>query len=1222
MADNGVEQNKGGESSSEKQIQEKLNSQTAEQLKAEMEKLKDNAQAAKVAIEVALHNRESPNPQYYFQGSKEDKDSPKGKITTLKEFIQTIFQAAKTAPEKVPATSREAQKDQETPQLNVKSVDLIKKLGEKISVDDVQNDDRSAPYIFEILQGITNGTIKSSEDLSRKMMELGQTLQYTSPGMLTKLQNAGVEYAVQTGHEEKEAKRMFGVQEYAQNSPEQMKQEQLAAEELQAKRTVEESWRVFSGFFDEDKDRKLIEALYTPTRFIDYCKKMSEELQTNYPELTGDKLAQKLSSELEIKTTLLFGKLYSKLDHEKPSEFFEHIEQEDIMKGITPAKTELKRRLERLASDLHHVHVPEELKFFRKLEARPEINNIDVGKGKVKPRTRLFQELVPKESNAGEFIHYLDQIADHYIDARRYTHNARALLLNPSGDGKGFYNGLAQYASKMSTLDFDQMMMLPDNDVFLNAYGLYMKMLSEGFAKNDWRHDAHMFTSKPNQHLTQIEEDVLHQLQAMYADRTEITDSRLEAALTMAVGASRGMFLTEQEMCADADPHLDEKGGSTFVSYYHQDATALMAFNPQHLLARFAGGPNLLDPIFFMPVAGFEGSQGFNDHRQLWDKAKKYKASFLEGRGPLPEQTFFDKMKNIGLIGGPMQRKGWRTSWQFDSLYINDKVKIKDFKGVERVADKINYIKSFTYFENIGYEMLQDFVGKIDGSFAQVRDTHGLSGDAKRMMDQKKELFKYVYNKYFEADEKGLNKHLDGIRKAQRDKLMKSIRKGIAAPDDIDAEVEGMTTKAFLDQMLSRVITQRIPSKILLMDRDRYAKDGVSRYRKIMQQMGLEDTPGKFDAVMKDMILAEQMMRKNVSLKMKELRAQGVPNEKLGEIAYKMTPDTIRAMLEPLIAQKHMTPERINEVLRMYGLIKQNYLNDKFIDEELVDYFKHGGAQERKSKFTIALEETDMSFIPFRAGGESVLKRAVGDVAGVEEGVVKPVLELVKKLRDMAINGKKDFGPIVEIIGKVYSTLDGIIGTGYANELACDIAAMTVMYMKKDTAARALMGLGGAGRFNSMAAESAGKRVGVWEWDSADIDRFFFALEARGVVNSTPYNIAQEPGKEPLYVNIPFKKEPVKLPDTIHTSKIAELFGGKDGKFMLFGKEITIPDIPLFTRQRHDFGAWSKQLREKFGGTKMDMFFDIMNKYLPFVALFILWSIIKKAFDDAEGKKK
>ncbi len=1211
MADNGVENNSGSQNV-EKQIEQKVVAQTQEQIKQEMDRLKDTVDSLKIAMRASL---EAGKTQHYFEGNKEDKDSPKGMANSVKEFIHNMFVTAKIAPEKVPAAEKQTQTDPKAPILTPKSTELIKKLGEKISLDDIK--DQTAPYLYDLLLGITNGTIKSSEDLSDKVKELSNDIRYNSPGLFKKLQDAGVDYAKESGHEEKDAKQMFGVQEATEGTKQDYENQRKAAEVQLTKQTFDRFWQeYYSSYFSEGKDKNLIQSLYSPEEFIKYYQTVQGEVARDYKNLDAEGIAKKASSEMEVRTSLLFAKLYTKLDHESPKEYFQSIEQADVMRGIIPVKEELKRRINRLASDLHHYKPAKDVVFYRQLEEDKVTDAIDVGEGNLKPRSRLILKLKPTVSDGGDFAHYLDQIADHYIDARRYTHNARAILLRPGEPGKSFYTQLAHFAGETSTLDFDQMMLLPDNDIFQSAFGLYNKMIEQGFANTDWRHSSAMFMPKPNQHLTQIEERVLNQLKAMFADRPEIDEPRLQAALTMAVGASRGMFLTEQEMSAHADPHLDEKGKSTFTSYYHQDATALMAFNPQHLLYRFSGGPQLLDPIFFLPLASFKkGSQAFNNHHALWDKARLYKKSFLEGREKLPEKTFFDMLDNIGLIGGPMQRKGWRSQWQFDSLYVNDKIEMKDKKGTVKIADKINFVKSFKYFENIGYELLQDYVTKLDfldGGFAKVRDTPGLDEPTKRLVNQKKELFEYIFEKYFDKDPKDLRTYLDGIRKTKKDEVVGKIRKGLISPKNIDDEVEGEVSKAFLDRMLARVITKRLPSKILCMDRDRLSKNGISRYRQVMMDMGLEGQFDSFETIMQDMILAEQMMRKNVSTQMRALREANSPNkEDYAKINYEMTEESIKSLLGPLIGKNKMTQERLDNVLKLFGHIQEKYgRNDEFINKELVPFFKNGGAIDRESKYTIALDETDLSFIPFRGGGETVLARSIRDIASVEENVSKPITELVKKLRMMAIDGKKDFGPILEIITKVHMALDGIIGPVYANEMSSKLAAMTVMYMKKDTQARGFMGIFGVGKFNSMAAESAGKKVGIWEWDSTDTDRWYTALEARALIPGTPYNIAQEPTPEPVYITIPFIRTPVKLPDKIETSKLGAFFG------------ITLPDIPLFTRRHHDWTAWSKQEREKFGGTKYDMVFDILNRYLPLMLALILFKQMKDALEDSEGKKK
>lgn len=1203
MVDNGVENNSGPKNDEER-IAKQVESATADSMKQEMGKLEDSVKEIKTAIALSLDAHKN---QHYFEGSKEDKDSPKGKVTSLKEFIQKMLFASEKAPDKLPSAENSVQTDPKAPVPTPKSTQLIKKISESIKIDQVT--DQNAAYFFDILKSITDGKVTTVDDYLRELKR-AEPLRYISPGMFEKLQKFGVQYAVENDIPEKDAKQKFGVIETDADGNYSEANQRRAVEERSASTNFSDTWQhLFSGHFNEGQEKDLIESLYSPTKFVRYYEKVQEEVKTKHGNFDKKQTAQEASKEMEVHIALLFGKLYQKLDHESPKEFFQSIEQEDIMKGITPVKTELKRRINLLATSLRRYQ--EEMKaekkevplFFQRLEQDTETVGISVG-GKIKPRPRFKTTLIPHETSGSDFAHYLDQVVEHYIDARRYTHNSRAVLLHPVDAQKGFYGQLAQFANETTSLDFDQMMLLPDNDIFQSAFGLYNKMIEEGFAKYDWRHSAGMFTPQINKHMTQIEGRVLEQLKTMYGD---ISDERLTAALTMAVGASRGMFLTEIEMAAHADPHLSEKGGSTFVSYYHQDATALMAFNPQHLLYRFYGGPNLLDPIFFLPIDGLKGTQAFNDHHALWDKAEKYKASFLKGRKELPEQTFFDKLDNIGLVGGPMQRKGWRTQWQLDSLYISDQTESIDSQGrVIKGPVKTNHLKTFKHLENIGYELLQDYVTKLtagskpddddlmeEGSaFLTARDTFGASNETKRVVQERRKLFEYIFEKYFHEDPKNLTQYLDEIRKTKREEVIKAVRGGKSVKN-IDEAAEAATSGEFFDRMLARVITQRLPSKILRMDRDRLSKDGTSRYRQVMKDMGLDGQFDHFDNIMQDMILAEQMLRKDVSTKMRDLQLNMKPGEewKFGEISYEMTPETIKKLFQPLIANGKMDQPRLDNVLALYGHIKSRYLDDKtFINSELVPYFKQGGAQGRKSKYTIALDETDLSFIPFRGGGESVLVRSLRDIAGVEKNVTGPITEFVSKLRDMAINGKKDFGPIIEIISKVWGGMDGIIGFPYANELASNIASMTIMYMKKDTQARALMGLGGAGRFNSMAAEAAHKKVGVWEWDSTDIDRFISALEVRGLVPGTPYNSASEPSKEPIYINMPFVKEPIK--------------------------------IPFFQRRRHDHHVWSKTLRDNFGGTKMDMFFDIMNKYLPFIALFILWSIIKKAFEDSEGKKK
>ena len=1218
MADNPIENNTGPQSV-ERKIEQKVAAQSAEQLKEEFHRLEERVETAKNAILISL--RQKGETQYEFHGDKDDEDSPRGKAHSVTEFVQKLLFAAKVVPGKVPSTERPVQIDPQTPQPTPESTKLIQKLSERILLDDVTN--QNAPYLFSLLKSITEGEVKSPQELAQEIQKAGMVLRYISPGIFDKLQKAGVAYAIENNIAEKDAKHMFGVENIDSSGGGTNRDREVHNDQV-----FEQNWSMFSSYFNDSEDKKLIRTLYSPEKFIEYYDEVKGELVKREESLVKGKdvssveVAEEASKEMEIRISLLFAKLYAKLDHEKPNKFFQEIEQEDMLRGIVPVKSELKRRIQRLAQDLNDYEKDPKNKsngrtdFYRRLEPESETAAIDVGKGKLKPRTRLKLALKPERSTGSEFAHYLDQVIEHYIQARSYTHNSRAVFLHPPGK-EGFYRQLEQFAAGTTTLDFDQMMLLPDNEIFQSAFGLYNKMIEEGFAKNDWRHSTTMFTQSQNENLTPIEKRVLKQLGTMY---NGVSEERLAAALTMAVGAARGMFLTEVEMAAFADPHLDEKGNATFASYYNQDASALLAFNPMHVLYRFHGGPNKLDPIFFLPISEIKGGQAFNNHSALWEKAKLYKESFLKGRrGFHGEKTFADMLVNIGLVGGTMQRKGWRTTWQLESLYIND----TEPNG----AQKTNHLKTFKYFENIGYEILQDYVTKLDQldpKFASARDKSGLTEGEKKTVAQKKELFEYIFKKYFDFDKdpKDLNKYLDDIRSAERNKAIDAIRKGTIGPSDIDAYVETATSKVFLDRALTRVILQRIPSKILRMDRDRLSLDGTSRWRQIMKDMEMDGQFDAFDNIMQDVILAEQLLRKEVSGEMNKMRESNKPGEEYASIPYRLSAEKITTLLKD---KKDMTPERINIAVKLYKKIQDQYFNDDYINKELVPYFKNGAARDRESKFTIALDETDLSFIPFRGGGQSILKRAIGDIATVEEKISQPLTEIVAKIREMAINGKSDFGPVIEIIQGTYAALDGVIGTDYAQEVASKLASLVIMYMKKDTRARAFYGVFGIGRYNSMAAESAGRKVGVWEWDSSQIDSFILALESRGILPTRPYNFTKAAEYEARYVNVPLVKKPVKLPEKIELSKLLGISPDKK-TIKFFGKEFEVkklfPDVPLFRRRKRDYTVWSKQLRENFGGTKADMFFDIINKYLPAFLIFILFAQLKKAFEELEGKKK
>lgn len=1181
MTATGPEQ--GGSSQQIEILKAEVQRQNAAQIAEEVRATRIKAQDVRRALEDAI--RSTNKIPDTVEGDPADANSPKAKAPDVKKAVQKILLAAKLPDAKISTSSGKP------PEATAMSTSIIKAISNSIHPEhDVS--EKTAPYLHQILYKAVNGDLASVHDMSEELQSV-QALTLINKELFNKIQQSFLSAAKEKSTmSEVELKRLFMIPEVRSQTTEPDPSRHLDDRE----------WDQMYGSYFNPADRPFVESLYSPTEFVKFTEKMKDDVaaQIGQPR-DSEAVARETSSQYEKKMVELFGKLYTRLDHEKPSEFFHEIEQQDVIRGILPVKNELKRRMTLLATELERAIEDGKIKdpgLYMRVEMKPDLVDIEKktidGQERVKPRYRLQPFAEPKKTHAHHFVHYLDQIVDQYVEARKYTHNARAIFLHPVDPEKGFYAQLAQFANDMSTVDFDQMMALPNNEVFRDAFSMYDKMVEETFASNDWRHFPSMFELKQNSLHTQVEEDVFNKLKLMYKGRHDVSEAAIEAALSMAVGASRGMFLNEIEKAAYADPHLNEDGTPTFASYYNQDASALIAFNPLHQHYRWQG-TNTIDPILFMPVEGFKKDQTMvHDHTHLWKKMQSWKDSFVNGRGKtgLEGQTLFaDFLVNVGNIGGPLKRKGWRTTYMLEPLYIRDESNTKFFAP--------DYVKTWKRFENIGYEVAQDFVGKIPAPFiGEYRGKHG--GNAKTLA-QKEELFGYMYKKYFDGDPAKVNDYMRGLRIEAEKEIIKKIKGGHIAPRDIKEAVEIEASNQFMYRVLARMVAQRIPTKLLRLDRDRHSADGVSRWRQIAKDMFPKDKipPNRsqtemFDEVMKDLLMAEQLLRKEVSVNMRKMLAEGKEVWRHGELDYKLTEGKIVDLLKGKIDD----PARLEQIKDLYRRITTAYSgNEAFLDGRLARMLKSG-----EYKFSFALDEVDMTFIPFRGAGARVLPRAIGDISAIEKNVAAELTKLPKTLQQIAIDGKHDVAPVVEIMTKVYGALDGIIGTDYAHRVVHHIAAMTINYFKKDTHARLFNGVLGLGQLNSLAAERAGRGAAVWEWDSRQIDNFCVMLETRALLPLKPFNPTNsKPSKDPIYWNIPGISKPVRMPEEIK----------------LFGKK-----IPLFQKRHPDF-EWSiKNLRDEFGGNWKDKTFDTLTNFLPMVTLLLLWKYMRDALKESEGGKK
>ncbi|MBI4009030.1 hypothetical protein HY357_02255, partial [Candidatus Roizmanbacteria bacterium] len=458
----------------------------------------------------------------------------------------------------------------------------------------------------------------------------------------------------------------------------------------------------------------------------------------------------------------------------------------------------------------------------------------------------------------------------------------------------------------------------------------------------------------------------------------------------------------------------------------------------------------------------------------------------------------------------------------------------------------------------------------------------------------------------------GFDSYIDKLRSAERTDVLDGIKKGTVSPDNIGEAVEEATSKTFLNRMLARYIAKTFPSKFLRIDRDRFNEDGKSKWQKVRMALIKEELikeelkwdPDKFDKVMKNLSLAESLLRQNVSKAMREqLKIVKEKEDFLGldSINYELDAPKIRT----LFAGKEISDGDLTDIIKVYDKINELYLNDAELDK-FADSI--GNEPEKFYTFTFGIEQTDLSFLLFKRAGPRTIPRAIGDIANMEQHMMNNgVLKLPEVLQQMAVGGGRgDFSPLVHVLKEVYDAYVMVHGAKDGYEAVHKLASAAIAYFKKDTMAKGILGLltGSSARTNSIAAKVAGRGAAVWEWDATDIDKFVIALETNGLLKKDPYDLSLPGRYEPRYIT------PSKLPIL---NKIPFL-----DKIPLLNKSYKTP----FTQRKVDYAYNGHSLREKFGGNWNHILQDFLLKYGPLFIAFLLYKFISESLKEAEGKKQ
>lgn len=1152
--------------------------------------------------------------------SREQKDQERTDLSTrqindLKEKLTALENIKKSQQDKATETAKEQQEEAKkgvkkalakTIVAANKGLELTKDkkvqaILNELKTDNIEQLGRIAEHLGSYLTGTKNILITKPGQEKSDFEKAVDSLKSEDPAAYEKVRSGIENRSESFGLTKEEASEKFGtevkepVEDQRNTGYEQMREQVFLRDQSE-----------YYGRFTRDQ-QEFLHNLYSPTNFKNYVEskindsegeeskkeyktgitKIYQEHEKNIPneqelnKLVDNRWRQQVSQNIEMELGKVMNQLLLRLQQEGANKFYDELAQEDFMRGIRATENQIRSALITLQSNLAELEKdPKYSKEYTKTKLFQFFDQghyIDEREKEIDPITkekrslaypRLYPLLQPKEIGLKDFALQLTVDMGHLLDQRNYLHDARVVFNHPPGE-HGFYSGLGGYAEKYKGTDIDEMMLLPDGNLALEAFHLYEKYLEEDFASLDWKHRPTEFTSELEYVNSKLEREIIEQMKLEYGN--DISEERIKAAINIGVGLARGVFLTEPEKSAYADP-VDNEGRGMVASYGTNDAGSLNAFNPLHVELRWQGEHHMF-MYYFMPIHGKKGAW---DHKEMWDNMGNYMDSYMKGDAKLPKNLFIDEMIGVTKAGGPFKRKGWRMKASLEGHFRYNE------------DGSVNALESFKAMDYIGYEAVADFFNNAQMGKKMLGAKEGTP-----LAEQRKEFFKYIYEQYFEKfDGADFNGYIANLKKLGEEKALKIIKEKKTPPaGSWEEQVELETSNIFLNRALVREIALRFPSKFLRIDRGRFQEDGISRWYKIQKELGMGRDD--FNAAMKDFIFTETLLRKEISQKIKDqLRLDPTLDLNKVKITYKsLNEETIERLLKQTKGVDKegkllMTPERIETVRKIYRAIRENFLNGEFLNGKGIEAVKD-------YPFSFGVEDTDLGLMAFRGTGPRMVARAIKDTGILEEGAIPAISNLGRMLQQMAIDGKHDFSPIIEAMLKARKAFNDVHGTGDDQKFNYNLATAVIQYFKKDSMAKPLFGLLRIGKRNSWAAEYAGRSTAVWEWDSRDIDRFCLALESHRILPKTAFDFFEVRKKGEEYENVywinPFTKKAFKTP---------------------------------FKKLKTDFEYNANRLRKEFGGDRKAIAFDIINQLLPLAIAYLLWKYIKDAMDEAEGKKK
>lgn len=866
-----------------------------------------------------------------LSGEAKDAKSPRGKAASAKEAAQRILLAAKTGKLQEPAGAAPGTRGS----INEFSAKSIQKISDTLPAAAVS--ENSGAFLYDLFSKLLKNEIHDFQGIINNSGEIGR-LASIDPFVYDRLTDALKTIGREEGGIDAEwLDARFPKAEVLEKS----REEDATDEDLRQMRI--DLQRALRRYIN-DRDEEVIGAIYSPRLFMNYIK----TVEANEGEKYGKKLTQlrrdapdseayweEVSAIVTREIGFTFGKLYRSAASAHKDKFLDEIANANALESINLARTYLDSALLKLSERFTERDVRKKfgivgidddrekgaMRFFSKRQRQFETERVieyEDEHGKPQTHTVLMDRRISvgraEEVEIYEFLSGVKYQVERFIDhVLPYNHNVQALFLRGPGQDGTFWGQIGGFAgANLSTIDLDSLNDIPDAEYVHAAFRLYSKYVKADFSRFDWNNNPGRFLENYDTPNTPIQLDVVKDLKRLFPELKEHHHKwRIDQAMNIAIGVSRGVFLTEPTSAAWADAPHDGEGRATFDSYYTNSNVALLGLNMAHGPDRWKTPAVTAGPLLHTPVAGespgtmrriFASPKW--DHVKLWEWMKRRENSYVNGlrsfgesqplrehrhgykhddtrlrarfgrfynrftgnipltrahgehkrerwetRGERRLLTFIDALPNIANVGGPIERAGWRNK-AYEGWVVYDH------------HGNANPVETFKSLENIGFEAVKWWVNG-PGKLSAVKLEHDEHGGG----NFTPEFGKYLFDKYIQPNSSTTASYEEYVDAVKTKVVQKSGKKA-----------ENQYAGVLVNRALAYMLKERVPTLMVAIERTRLTDNSKRAWRTLRERCGwgenerigeIKDT-NRMDRALKNIMLVEQRVRQTTSAQMQK----------------------------------------------------------------------------------------------------------------------------------------------------------------------------------------------------------------------------------------------------------------------------------------------------------------------------------------------------------------